>query len=101
MFGGQFKSVRVESSEQFEHVGRYIRINPFVGCLVKTLGHLILYQWSSLRLYLGEGEDRLVDREKVPELVETGERYRQFVQDQVGYQVRLESIKHLLFEEMN
>ncbi len=52
LFQGKFKAVRVETDEQLLHLSRYIHLNPFSSCLVKSAEQAISYSYSSFSEYL-------------------------------------------------
>lgn len=91
---GPFKAVRIESDEQLIHVTRYIHLNPLVGYLVKNLRS---FEWSSYLYYLGLGNSKLCQREKIEELISL-KNYERFVLDYADYAKQLEKIKHLLLD---
>ncbi len=101
LFLERFKAVRIETDEQLLHVSRYIHLNPYTGYVVKTLTDLQRYPWSSFPEYLNHATTispfcqtlMILDHFKSRAL------YRKFVFDQADYQRKLESIKHLTFEE--
>lgn len=53
---GNFKSVLVETKEQFLHVCRYCHINPLTANLT-TKETLLQYPWSSLGSYLNNNDE--------------------------------------------
>lgn len=91
---GTFKSVFVESDEQFTHLSRYIHINPVVSGLVEKLEQ---YPWSSYEEYmLGKGD--ICSTEEIHNYFTSRESYKDFLEDQVEYGEKLELIKHQLID---
>ncbi len=94
---GQFKSVLVESDEQLIHVSRYIHLNPIASFLVKRLGG---YEWSSFLEYVDPDRPGICTKEEILGFFKSPGDYEQFCKDQVSYSQTLESIKHLVLEEI-
>lgn len=93
----QFKAVRIETEEQLIHVSRYIHLNPHTGYVVKTLGELENYPWSSFPDYL-QGNSKIVNIEFILNLFGSIREYKKFVFDQADYQRRLKEIEHMVLE---
>lgn len=98
LFQGKFKAVRIESDEQLLHLSRYIHLNPYSSYVVKTLGELKNYQFSSLPEYLGDSSKGFCNKEIILDEFGGLESYQKFVFDRADYQRRLEEIKHLALE---
>lgn len=94
LFQGPFKAVGIESDEQLFHVTRYIHLNPLAGHLVKDLRS---FKWSSYLEYLGLGNNRLCEKEKIEQLISLKD-YGYFVQSQSDYSRQIENIKHLMLD---
>lgn len=94
---GTFKSVLIESDEQFIHLSRYIHINPVVAKIVERLGQ---YPWSSYEEYMQE-KVNVCSTEKVLNYFTSKEKYREFLEDQIEYGETLELIKHQLVDTEN
>ncbi len=92
---GTFKSVRVETDEQFIHLSRYIHLNPIVSGIVK---HLDTYKWSSYLEYISGNCFYSVSKEVI-NLFSTKEKYKEFVEAQIDYGTTLEIIKHSIIED--
>ena len=100
-----FKSVLIETTEQFNHVARYIHLNPYTGYVCKSIEDLLTYPWSSLGEYLSE----LVQGDNLPRFCKTDEilglfdhdrnKFWEYVQDRADYQRELKAIEHLILEE--
>lgn len=77
LFESTFKAVRVESDEQLRHLTRYQHINPWR--IVKGKRELVNYPWSSLPVYLGKKEFKIVNPELVMGNFKDTEDYLGFV----------------------
>lgn len=97
LFEGIFKAVRIESDEQLIHVSRYIHLNPVSSFIIEP-EQLENYLWSSYPEYIGLSNGSITDKETVLDLFPSGQKYKQFVLDQVDYARKLEQIKHLVLE---
>jgi len=97
LFQPMFKAVRIESDEQLIHVNRYIHLNPITAYLIKTTDELEQYPWSSYPNYLGESIT-FINKELILNYFKNITAYKQFISDQVDYQRKLDSIKHLALE---
>lgn len=97
LFQGTFKSVLVESDEQFIHLSRYIHINPVVSTLVKSLDR---YPWSSYEEYM-DGKENICSTEEIMNFFQSKEKYKSFLEDQIEYGETLELIKHQLMDINN
>ena len=95
LFQGEFKSVLVESDEQFIHLSRYIHLNPLVSYLVNDLKK---YKWSSYLEYLNLTQSNICQKNQIQDFFTSHIEYEQFVLDQSGYALELEIIKHQLLE---
>ncbi|MFY9484079.1 MAG: transposase [Patescibacteria group bacterium] len=96
---GQFKAVRVENDSQLLHLSRYIHLNPLDSYLVKDMGALRQYPWSSLREYLGGTDQNICDKEIVLKQFKKPSDYERFVSDFSDYQKKIKTVDHLTFEE--
>lgn len=97
LFQGNFKSVKINTEEQLIHVSRYQHLNPYSGGLVKDLGKLVDYPYSSLSEYIHKDNDRC-QKEVVLNKFSSENSYRDYVFDRADYQRKLEFIKHLVLE---
>ena len=103
LFSLQFKSVHIETDEQFVHVARYIHLNPYSSYVVKMIDDLFNYQWSSLREYLPN-----YNQLEIPIISQIKDimsfynyKPKEFIADlldQSDYQRELEKIKHLILD---
>lgn len=99
LFQGPFKAVRIESDEQLIHVSRYIHINPVVSGIVRET-ELYMYPWSSLPAYIHDDSKRWIETGTVLAHFRSSLAYRTFIDDQISYKMKLDTIKHILLEEV-
>lgn len=92
---GQFKAVRVESSEQLIHLSRYIHLNPFVSFLIRDLKE---YFYSSYLAFIDLQQDKICNKDLILSMFKTPKLYEMFVLDQQDYGKNLEQIKHLTLD---
>lgn len=99
LFCNPFKARRIETDEEFIHVSRYIHLNP-VTSYITEFDRLAQYPWTSFTTYMnGEVRSSLsLSTQLILNWFKSKERYAKFVSDQVDYQRKLRSIKHLLFD---
>lgn len=98
LFQAMFKSVRIESDEQFLHVNRYIHLNPLTSFLLKNFRELEKYPWTSYIDYIGNRHISFITKKYVLKLLSL-EKFKTFTLDQVNYQKQLAKIKHLTLEK--
>lgn len=91
---GVFKSVLIESEEQFIHVSRYIHLNPLVSGICSNLE---TYRWSSYKEYI-TGFSYYSSPEEVLRLFLDKDSYKEFLENQIDYGTSLELIKHHIFD---
>lgn len=94
LFQGTFKAVRMETDEQMIHLSRYIHLNPIVSGLAK----LDEYTWSSYAEYMNQ--PRLCSTSEVLNFFSSSEKYKEFLEDQIGYGTTLEILKHRIIEDL-
>ncbi|MDO8498435.1 MAG: transposase [bacterium] len=99
LFQSAFKGKRIETDEQLLHVSRYIHLNPSTSYLVEQ-EKFAEYPWSSLPIYISNSStyNTFVNPRLILEFFKSGEKYREFLDDQAGYQQELANIKHLTME---
>lgn len=95
---GKFKAVRVETDEQLSHLSRYIHLNPYSSCVIKSLDELESYPYSSLPEYLGFTQNKNCEKEIVLNGFKDKASYKKFIFDQADYQKMLQEIKQLALE---
>lgn len=98
LFLDQFKAVRVETDEQLIHLSRYIHLNPYTNYVVKSLGELEKYPWSSFPDYLLGEDGQFTETQFILGYFENNQDYKKFVFAQADYQRKLKEIEHLLLE---
>lgn len=98
LFQGVFKVIRIETEEQFVHVSRYIHLNPYSSLVIKTLGEIEEYAWSSFREYLHPSKNQICFSKEILNFFKNPKEYKKFVLDQANYQKEIEKIKHLVLE---
>lgn len=96
LFQSMFKAVRIESDEQLLHVCRYIHLNPLTSYLIKEFDQLETYPWSSFRHYVN-GDD-IIEKKMIMQSFKTIEDFKKFTANQIDYQRKLDSIKHLTLD---
>lgn len=95
LFQGMFKAVLVETDEQLVHLSRYIHLNPYADRLIGSSDY---YPYSSYLNYVSFSPNKLINTNPILNLFKNNEDYKQFVDDQVGYALELERIKHTLID---
>lgn len=98
LFQAMFKAVRIETDDQFIHVTRYIHLNPVTSYILKNIEELENYPWTSLPIYIGKDNSDFIDTKPVLNLFTSVDKFISFTNDQIDYQRKLNSIKHLLLE---
>src|SRR3990167_7256713 len=78
LFLDQFKAKRIETDEQLIHVSRYIHLNPYTAFVVKTIGNLEEYPWSSFPDYINSNNGFL-ESNLVLDMFGNKNKYKQFV----------------------
>jgi len=97
VFQAMFKSVRIETDEQIQHVARYIHLNPHTATLT-SLSELESYPWSSLQEYTGKRKTDWLETATLSALYKTTEALKKFTYDQADYQRLLFIESHLYHE---
>lgn len=98
LFQQMFKSVLIETDEQFMHVARYIHLNPVTAFIVKSVDELSNYPWTSFSAYVGKYNMDFLNKEFLLSFFSSLDHLINFTKDQVDYQRKLDKIKHLLLE---
>ena len=96
LWEGRFKSVLVETDDQFSHLTRYIHLNPVSSSLVDKPQD---WKFSSYAEYINEesaGKKKICDFSKYHTM--DTKTYKNFVDDRIDYQRKLEYIKHLVID---
>lgn len=98
LFQQMFKSVLIETDEQFIHVARYIHLNPVTAFILKNVEELANYPWTSFSAYVGKYNLDFLNKEFLLSFFPSLNHFINFTKDQVDYQRKLNKIKHLLLE---
>lgn len=94
---GLFKAVRIETDEQLVHTSRYIHLNPVTSFLIK-INELGKYPWSSYSEYIEDTANPISSPNEILSFFPSTKKYKEFVEDQVGYAQELEKIKHVIID---
>jgi len=98
IFQGKFKAVHIKNNEQLLHVSRYIHLNPYSASIIKSIGQLNNYQFSSFpKLSTLEVENE-IESNLITGQFKTIKKYKEFVSDHADYQKNLHFIKKLTLE---
>jgi len=92
---GRFKAVRIEDDNQLIHVSRYIHLNPFSSFIVKDVGKLNKYPWSSFTEYIDKKQKSICSAREILKMFKNSKKYVQFVTDHADYKKSLKKINHL------
>lgn len=98
LFQQMFKSVLIETDEQFIHVARYIHLNPVTAYILKNIDELANYPWTSFSAYVGKYNLEFLNKEFLLSFFPSLDHFINFTKDQVDYQRKLDKTKHLLLE---
>ena len=95
LWEGRFRSVLVETDEQFLHLTRYVHLNPVSISLVDNPED---WKSSSYGEYIGrvDKKNRICAFDDYLDMDYSS--YRKFVEDRIDYQRELEQIKNLIIE---
>lgn len=85
LFEGVFRATQITNDSHFDHITRYIHLNPRT---YKT------YKWSSLPEFMGQRETEWIHPEQVMSM--SPEQYACFLDDYVDKRAELQQIKDLL-----
>jgi len=99
LFQAMFKSVRIETDEQFLHVVRYIHLNPFSSQIVASLSDLEKYPWSSFPTYMKQFSLDWIEQNTLLSYCKTPEALRKFTFDHAEYQRLLSMESHLYHDQ--
>lgn len=96
VFQSPFKSVRIESEQQFLHTSRYIHLNPLTSYILKEFKELKNYPYSSYPDYVSDKPRQFIDKDYLLGFFKDKKKLEEFTADQVDYQRNLEKIKHIV-----
>ena len=97
LFQGPYKIVHVSSNEQLIHLSRYIHLNCVVAGLCT---HAEDYRYSSMGLYLKSDQSSWINPSVVIDQFSSPAEYQHFVADHSSYAIDLDTIKHLILEDL-
>lgn len=95
VFEGRFKAVRVSSNEQLLHLSRYIHLNPYTASIVKDVGKLQDYPFSSLKEYLHPNRFNLSQTSEILTQFASCQDYLDFTLNHANHQKQLHLIKKI------
>ncbi len=95
LFQGMSKAVLVESDEQLLHLSRYIHLNPYVSDLTDKPEN---YPYSSYPAFVRNYDDPLAVKELILNSFKSAEKYKEFVDDHIGYAKEVGGFKPLLID---
>ena len=98
LYQGRFKSIHIESDEQLLHVVRYVHLNPYTSYIVKDLEKLLLYQYSSLPVFLNTQTNPFISLQQIRSYFKRVDDFKQFTLDQGDYQRKLSDIRHVCLD---
>ena len=94
LFLPRFKSRKITSDEIAKHVSRYIHLNHLTSGMLKKIGELINYPWTSLPEYISDKKG-ICSTKFILDLFDGNkDRYRKFLENNIDYQKSLSLIKH-------
>ncbi|OGH16792.1 MAG: hypothetical protein A3C30_00415 [Candidatus Levybacteria bacterium RIFCSPHIGHO2_02_FULL_40_18] len=97
LFQNPFKSRRIEDTEDFMHISRYIHLNPVTAHIIEV-GDLKNYPYTSYQFYFQDKSASFVKTEFLLNIFGGSKKYSEFINDGVGYQRNLAKIKNLILE---
>jgi len=90
LFQGVYKAKRVSSDSYWEHISRYIHLNPLdIGCDFRT------YDYSSYPVYVDKKNQEWVKTDRILDDI-SPDKYRKFVEDWIPNRHKLEQIEDSL-----
>jgi len=97
VFSGQFKSVHVETENQYLHTLRYILLNPYSSGIIKDIQNIPTYPYSSFD-ERNKAVFRISSSTEFDKYFDNQQKLSEFVLNHAEYQKSLETIKHLVLE---
>ena len=98
LFQSMFKAVRIETEEQFIHVGRYIHLNPLTSYLINIPDELENYPWCSFIEYLNNQTNQIINKYLMLGCFPSLKAFKTFTFNQIDHQRKLALIEHLILE---
>lgn len=96
LFQGNFRAIKVNTTEQLVHLSRYIHLNPVTSYIVKGPQD---YKFSSYNIYLGKCTGDWINPNPILAEFKSVKFYERFVMSQTDYQRKLSKIKKILLEQ--
>lgn len=96
LFLNRFKSVRIETQIQLNHVSRYIHLNPYSSHIVSSLAETEQYPWSSFSQYMGYSGRVCISPEAVLSSFSSRSAYQAYVFDRADYNRCLKQLEHTM-----
>jgi hypothetical protein len=91
LFQGVYKAARINSDSYWQHISRYIHLNPL------DLGKdYIEYPYSSFRFYIGKAHSDWLRPDKVASCFKSKSEYANFVKEYIPYRNELKELKEVL-----
>lgn len=87
LFQGVYKASLIFTESYFQHISRYIHLNPM---------NYQRYRWSSYLDYIGRRETDWLIHERITEVFNSPSEYQEFVRDYEAHKAILDQIKHEL-----
>jgi putative transposase len=97
LFQCSFKAKRIQTTEEFIHVSRYIHLNPVTSGFI-SFEQLRDHPWTSFSWYIDQNKNIFISRDYILNHFKRIERFERFVRNQVNYQRTLRKIKKLLLD---
>lgn len=96
LFLNPFKSLYIETDEDFIHLSRYIHLNPVTSFLIE-IEDLPSYPFNSFRHYVLKSDNSFINTDFLLDFFKGSFKgYEEFVKSRVDYQRALNKIKHLM-----
>lgn len=99
LFKRPFLTKLINTDEKFNHVSRYIHLNPVTSYLIDFIA-LKNYPFTSYPYYSDLKDDDLINTGFIIKMFGTSKNYQKFVADQVDYQRMLGRMKKLVLEKI-
>ncbi|CAN5628587.1 hypothetical protein BH23PAT2_BH23PAT2_08740 [soil metagenome] len=85
---GAFKAKRITTDEYYQHISRYIHLNP--------PSEPLEYEWSSIAYYSGELQADWIKPQKILDIFGSWQTYKLFLEDYADHKEILDEIKYEL-----
>ncbi len=94
LFQGRYKARMIDSQEYWDHISRYIHLNP-----LEISDNLTSYQYSSYPYFVGDKSAKWLRPGLVLDGFKSKQEYRQFVIGYIPKRKELKDIEHLLADK--